>query len=59
MVTAYSTNYYDIFRRKGVYIDKIFKGAKPGDWIAPNWRMDSWINVAHWRLILNQSCPPR
>jgi putative ABC transport system substrate-binding protein len=28
---AYSTNYYDIFRREAAFIDKIFKGAKPGD----------------------------
>ena len=25
---AYSTNYYDIFRREGQFIDKIFKSAK-------------------------------
>ena len=28
---AYTTNYYDVFRREGLFIDKIFKGAKPGD----------------------------
>jgi putative ABC transport system substrate-binding protein len=28
---TYATNYYDVFRREGLFIDKIFKGAKPGD----------------------------
>lgn len=28
---TYTTNYYDIFRREGYFIDKIFKGTKPGD----------------------------
>jgi ABC-type uncharacterized transport system substrate-binding protein len=28
---TYTTNYYDVFRRQGFFIDKIFKGANPGD----------------------------
>ena len=28
---TYTTNYYDVFRRQGLFIDKIFKCAKPGD----------------------------
>jgi putative ABC transport system substrate-binding protein len=28
---TYTTNYYEVFRREGLFIDQIFKGAKPGD----------------------------
>jgi putative ABC transport system substrate-binding protein len=28
---SYSTSYFDLFRREAPFIDKIFKGANPGD----------------------------
>jgi ABC-type uncharacterized transport system substrate-binding protein len=28
---TYATSYYDLFRRAGTFVDRILKGAKPGD----------------------------
>ena len=28
---SYATNYYELFRRAAVLVDKIFKGSMPGD----------------------------
>ena len=30
---TYTTNYYDVFRRQGLFIDKIFRGASPADMV--------------------------
>jgi putative ABC transport system substrate-binding protein len=30
-LVSYSTSYFELFRREAVFIDKIFKGVKPGD----------------------------
>ena len=30
-IIGYSVNFFDLYRRAGIFVDKIVKGAKPGD----------------------------
>jgi ABC-type uncharacterized transport system substrate-binding protein len=55
---TYTTNYYDVFRRQGLFIDKIFKGAKPGDLpVQQPTKFDLVINLKT-AMVLGLEIPP-
>jgi putative ABC transport system substrate-binding protein len=56
---TYTTNYYDVFRRQGLFIDKIFKSAKPGDLpVQQPTKLDLVINLKT-AMALGLEIPPQ
>jgi len=55
---AYVPDYVDMFRRAPSYVDRIFKGAKPGD--LPVQQVDHWSLVANLKTAkaLGLTIPP-
>jgi putative ABC transport system substrate-binding protein len=58
-LVAYGTSFFDLFRRSAVYVDKILKGAKPGDLpVEQPTRFDLVINLKTAKAIGLRIPPP-